>query len=82
LAIAGFPKNLWLLLPFHSHDAKTKAITLPNGHAPIGRRVLQCLNKRVLHFNGGKKHHFVVFVKEILAPQILRLRACRRAGRW
>jgi hypothetical protein len=37
----GFLENLLLPLPFPSHDAKTKAITLPNGHASVGRHMLQ-----------------------------------------
>jgi hypothetical protein len=37
----GFFENLLLPLPLYTHDAKTKAITLPDGHAAIGQRVLQ-----------------------------------------
>jgi hypothetical protein len=37
----GYLENLSLRSTFTSHDAKTKAITLPNGHAPIGWQVLQ-----------------------------------------
>jgi hypothetical protein len=66
LAIAGFPKICCGGLPFYSHDAKTKAITLPNGHATTGRRVLPCLNKRAVHFRRRKRHHFGAFVKEFL----------------
>jgi len=36
----------------------------------------------VFIFNGGKKHHFGMFVKEFLPWQILLLKACRLAEGW
>jgi len=62
-------KNLLLLLPFYSRDARTKAITLPNGHATIGQRVLRSWYIRDFHFfNDGKKHHLGTFVKSFFTP--------------
>jgi len=50
LAIAGFLKNLLFSLEFCSHDAKTKAIALPNRHASIGLHMLQSWNNHDFHF--------------------------------
>jgi len=78
----GFLENLLLLLPVASHDANLKAIALPNGHATIGRRMLQSCNHRGFHFQRRKKHHFGTFVKEFLTRQMPILHACRTARWW
>jgi hypothetical protein len=76
----GLFKKSVVASPSYSRDAKTKAITLPDGHATIGRRGLQRLNVRGFHFNAGKKHHFGTFVKKFFVGKISFLKACRMAG--
>jgi hypothetical protein len=65
----GFLENLSLCLPFYSRDAEIKAITLPDGHASIGQRVLQRWNIRGFHFQRWKETPFWNVCQRFFTPE-------------
>jgi hypothetical protein len=52
----GVLKICFLGLELRSHVAKKMAVTLPNGHASIDRRVHQCFCKSVFHLKPAKRN--------------------------
>jgi len=53
----GFLKNLLFYLEFHSHDAQTETLALPNRHASIGLHMLQSWNNRGFHILPAERNN-------------------------